>query len=487
MVAGLLAMVGCGSNAEAPGSLAKSMDQADDPQTCAGCHPKHYQQWASSMHAYAADDPLFVAMNRRGQREGQIGKFCVNCHAPMAVLTNATTDGLNLQDLPARLKGVTCYFCHNVIAVNGTHDNPLQLAQDGVMRGALDQPLRNTFHSSAYSTFLDRDQIDSAKLCGSCHDIVNTRGAHLERTFQEWQESVFSKVQIGTTCGQCHMNQGTALEPIAAVAGSPDRHFHSHRFPAVDLPLTSRPDAEALATETQAFLDTSLQSALCIRGTSTATQIQVVLDNVAAGHRFPSGATQDRRVWLQVTAYANDAIVYQSGMVPQDAALSAADRTDLFWLGDCLLGDQGQQVRMFWEAVDLESSLLPGQLTFDPADPRYYQTHVAVDYPRAGGAIGSIGASPDRVTLDVRLAPFDLDVFDSLVASGDLSDSEGVTVAQMRSLLAQRTVGQELVWTRATASEVFIDQGVPTSCISTTNLRVSADKVPASLHTRCGP
>ena len=484
MVAGLLAIVGCGSNAEAPDSVAKTMDQADDPQTCAGCHPKHYQEWASSMHAYAADDPLFVAMNRRGQREGQIGKFCVNCHAPMAVLTSATTDGLNLQDLPAKLKGVTCYFCHNVTAVNGTHDNPLQLAQDGVMRGKLDQPVSNTFHSSAYSTFLDRDQLDSAKLCGSCHDIVNTQGAHLERTFQEWQGSVFSQAQIGTTCGQCHMNQGTTLEPIAAVAGSPARHFHSHRFPAVDLPLTPRPDAEALARETQAFVDTSLQSALCIRGTGAATQIQVVLDNVAAGHRFPSGATQDRRVWLQVTAYANDAIVYQSGMVPQDAALSAADRTDLFWLGDCLLGDQGQQVRMFWEAVDLESSLLPAQLTFDTADPRYYQSHVAVDYPRAGD---SIGASPDRVTLDVRLAPFDLDVFDSLADSGDLTDSNGVTVAQMRSLLAPRTVGQQLVWTRATASEVFIDQGVPTSCISTTNLRASADKVPAPLHTRCGP
>jgi hypothetical protein len=484
MVAGLLAIVGCGSNAGAPDFVAKSMDQADDPQTCAGCHPKHYQEWASSMHAYAADDPLFVAMNRRGQREGQIGKFCVNCHAPMAVLTNATTDGLNLQDLPPKLKGVTCYFCHNVTAVNGTHDNPLQLAQDGVMRGELDQPVRNTFHGSAYSTLLDRDQLDSAKLCGSCHDIVNTQGAHLERTYQEWQQSVFSQAQIGTTCGQCHMDQSTALEPIAAVAGSPARHFHSHLFPAVDLPLTPRPATDALATATQSFLDTSLQSALCVRGTGATTQLQVVLDNVAAGHRFPSGATQDRRVWLQVTAYANDAIIYQSGMVPQDAALSAADRTDLFWLGDCLLGDQGQQVRMFWEAVDLESSLLPAQLTFDTTDPRYYQTHVAVDYPIAGG---SIGASPDRVTLDVRLAPFDLDVFDSLVDSGDLGESEGVTVAQMRSLLAPRTVGQELVWTRATASEVFIDQGVPTSCISTTNLRASADKVPAPLHTRCGP
>jgi hypothetical protein len=482
--AGFLWVFGCSTADGGSKSLLTAVDQASDPEACAGCHPKHYQQWASSMHAYASDDPLFLAMNRRGQREGQIGNFCVKCHAPMAVLTQATSDGLNLEKLPQKLKGVTCYFCHNVTAVQGTHDNPLQLAQDNVMRGELTDPLNNSFHSSSYSTFLDRDQLDSATLCGSCHDIVNTRGAHLERTFQEWQGSVFSQPQIGTTCGQCHMDQSTALEPVAALAGSPSRHFHSHRFPAIDLPLTPRSDADALATETQAFLDTSLQSALCVRGTGSAAQIRVVLDNVAAGHDFPSGATQDRRVWLEVIAYSNGAVIYQSGSVPAETALATADPTDLVWLGDCLLDANGQQVRMFWQAVDLESSLLPGQLTFDAADPRYYQTHVAADYPRSGA---SLGVSPDRVTLNVRLAPFDLDVFDTLVKSGDLGESEGVPVAAMRQALATRHLGQELVWTRDTANEVFIDNGVPTSCISATNLRASADTVPVLRHARCGP
>ena len=39
------------------------------------------------MHAYAAEDPVFLAMNARGQREtkGALGDFCVKCHAPMAV------------------------------------------------------------------------------------------------------------------------------------------------------------------------------------------------------------------------------------------------------------------------------------------------------------------------------------------------------------------------------------------------------------------
>src|SRR5687768_1766164 len=65
-----------------------------DPASCKSCHPKHYREWRSSMHAYAADDPVFLAMNKRGQREteGALGDFCVGCHAPMAVREGETSD-----------------------------------------------------------------------------------------------------------------------------------------------------------------------------------------------------------------------------------------------------------------------------------------------------------------------------------------------------------------------------------------------------------
>ena len=46
-----------------------SIAEQQDPQTCKECHPKHFDQWSGSMHAYASDDPVFVAMNQRGQRE----------------------------------------------------------------------------------------------------------------------------------------------------------------------------------------------------------------------------------------------------------------------------------------------------------------------------------------------------------------------------------------------------------------------------------
>src|SRR5262245_37783477 len=101
------------------------LDQAalEDPRTCEGCHPDQFREWSGSMHAYAAQDPVFLAMNARGQREtqGALGTFCVNCHAPVAVRQGLTKDGLNLASLPASKKGVTCYFCHSVNEVKGTH------------------------------------------------------------------------------------------------------------------------------------------------------------------------------------------------------------------------------------------------------------------------------------------------------------------------------------------------------------------------------
>jgi len=92
------------------------------PENCAACHMDHYNQWRGSMHAYASQDPAFLAMNRRMQRENPgLGTFCVKCHAPMAVVAGKTTNGLNLSELDARYLGVTCYFCHSIEAVDTAH------------------------------------------------------------------------------------------------------------------------------------------------------------------------------------------------------------------------------------------------------------------------------------------------------------------------------------------------------------------------------
>jgi len=455
-----------------------------DPESCAKCHQKHYQEWSGSMHAYAADDPLFVAMNKRGQREAQIGKFCVNCHAPMAVRTGATEDGLNLDALPKKLKGVTCYVCHSVDAVQGSHDNPLHLAEDGVMRGQFSDPVANTAHAATYSALLDRDRLESAQLCGSCHDIVNGHGAAVERTYAEWQGTVYAQKDVGTTCGQCHMSQRkneTAAEAPNVFA----RTVHSHQFPAVDVALTDFPEADTQKSAVQAQLHDTLQSALCVRGIGESTTLQIFLDNVAAGHKWPSGASQDRRVWVEVNAYLADALIYQSGVVAAGTAVTASDDPDLWLMRDCMFDEQGSEVHMFWEAQTYEANQLPGQLTFSQADPRFYKMHIMQLYPRRG-SMRTLPSYPDRVSMKIHIQPVGLDVLDDLVASGDLSQADAATLGAKIPIF---DVGDELVWTAATATENFNERDTlqPMSCITHSLLSATNDKDLAINHTKCKP
>jgi len=475
---------------DAGSSTRLTREQLMDPEACKGCHSKHFQDWAGSMHAYAADDPVFIAMNKRGQREtnGELGDFCVKCHAPMAVRTGATTDGLNLASLPQKLKGVTCYFCHTVNGIEQDHqsNNPLTLANDDVMRGPFNDPYVSSAHYAGYSPFLNRDRIESATLCGTCHDIVNGHGTHIERTFAEWKGSVFSQQIVGTTCGQCHMDQSLELEPVANIANAPLRRSHSHLFPAVDNAVTPFPDeasAQRLIAANQAFLNTTLHSALCVRGFPGQASMFVVLDNVASGHAFPSGASQDRRLWVELEAFAGGQRIYSSGVIQNNGQpvtdLLATD-PDLWLMRDRLFDDVGHEVHDFWDAKCYTSLQLPAQITLSPSDPRFFQSHIVKFYPSGAGGSSSIPTYPDRVRMRVRLSPIGQDVLQDLIASGDLTDLGA------RDKAVVYDVGQLLEWTAATVTERFVDQqGFPVACISRTNLLGAADKYLATPKTTC--
>jgi nitrate/TMAO reductase-like tetraheme cytochrome c subunit len=234
-------------------------------------------------------------MNKRGQREtsGALGDFCVKCHAPMAVIDGKTTDGLNLGDLDAPYHGVTCFFCHTVESVTGTHNATLSLSNDQSpkMRGEYSDPLANKVHDSAYSSFFDRNQPVSSAVCGACHDIiVRDSNAFIERTFCEWAHSAFNAPhdKDGSSCVECHMDASS--DKIAQVPNVVTREYHKHDWPGVDVPLNATDGIETAAV--QGFLTRTFQGALCV---TQAGGIRVILDPVNTGHEWPSGSAQDRR------------------------------------------------------------------------------------------------------------------------------------------------------------------------------------------------
>jgi hypothetical protein len=461
-----------------------SLTQAElmDPQSCQTCHPDAFSQWSGSMHAYAADDPVFVAMNTRAQREAKLGTFCVKCHAPVAVATGAT-DGTNVDSLPQHLKGVTCYFCHSAQTVTDIHDNPITLATDGVLRAGIQNPTPNTAHDAGYLALLDRYDDSSATLCGSCHDIVNGHGVQLERTFSEWKGTVFSKPPAELTCSNCHMNGSKGV--AAQVTGVGIREVHAHDFPAVDVPLTTFPNASDLQTAVQASLDSTLQAALCVKGIPGQVNIQVVLDNVAAGHQWPSGASQDRRAWIEVQAFSNGMATpyFTSGVVADGQSVLDLKDPNLWLIRDCIFDGMGNEAHMFWDAVSHDSNQLPGPVTLDKLDPAFYMTHAYRDYPAPTSTPPMLTTMPDRVTMRVRLVPVGLDVLDDLVQSGDLD--AGVKTAMPTFDLA----GGTLEWTVAKATIKYPDpqQHVPVACVSSGLTQGGANANPAPPHMKCSP
>lgn len=445
-----------------------AVEKLEDPNTCKTCHPKHYDQWSGSMHAYASEDPVFVAMNARGQREAQLGTFCVNCHAPMAVKLGLT-DGTNFDPatLPAEAKGITCYFCHNVDSVKDDHNNGLVLAMDQTMRGGAANAAETPAHDSLYDKNLMQSSTNKSAMCGSCHDIVTPAGFHIERSFAEWQGTIFTVAGInGDTCSKCHMkpSDGVIAEGPGLNVGSRAQGFHEHTFPAIDQAVTTFPNADVQAAGVKDILDPALTitgprpvaggngpGGICLNPDGS---LNVRMDTISVGHNFPSGAAQDRRVWLEVIAYdTSNKIVFSSGAVADnqdpedldDPYLSCSDTTGSkctgFW--DRMRKTDGSRADFFWEVATETRQFLKPPITLDPNAAGFDHSTSAV------WNVAAIQTSIDRITARVRTRPFNYRVLESLVTSGDLD------AKYSSSLKALDTAGASKTWTKATAGTGF--------------------------------
>jgi hypothetical protein len=402
------------------------------------------------MHASASRAPVFLAMNRRGQEEtgGALGTFCVNCHAPMAVREGFTEDGLNLDQVPDALQGVTCFFCHTASEVRGTHNNPVVLddARPGVLKGGIVDPAPNSAHASEFSALLSGARPESSQLCGACHDIVlpsppavasvSGEPIALERTYLEWQETLFAPGNAGphsegVSCSGCHMPPpARGAVGSAAVSSTRRRFLHDHLFPGVDVALDRSPaEADPNRERVQAFLDSTLRVArLCVAYSLDASardriRVLVDLDNVGAGHSFPSGAAHNRVGFVELKVFFDGEERYASGVVEDGQDVLQLDDPDLWVFRDEVTRADGSPAHMFWEVAALKKGAIPGPITRVVGAPGYDVTHAVRWFPRSNQQWIDAPFDPERlrVTVRIRIQPIGFDVLDSLVDSGHLA------------------------------------------------------------------
>ncbi|MDO9108308.1 MAG: hypothetical protein Q7U89_04865, partial [Coriobacteriia bacterium] len=173
------------------------------------------------------------------------------------------------------------------------------ITPDGVKRAQFDDA-RSPAHESAYSAFHE-----SAEFCGSCHNVDHPgNGMHLEATYTEWKEGPYAA--LGTTCQDCHMTPGpgeTMPNPGTAAAGGPQRqHIFTMTFAGGNVALG---DADLAEERLKGAATMEVQVPEIIEVGSSA-DVVVTITNSGAGHMLPTGLTEIRQMWLEVTAEQED-------------------------------------------------------------------------------------------------------------------------------------------------------------------------------------
>jgi hypothetical protein len=336
---------------------------------CKMCHPKQFEEWSRSPHAYAQKSPVFEAftLTMLERTSGTIGTFCTRCHTPQGIALGET--GLIRNEHRSRLamEGITCVVCHRRSHKHGRVSVQFPIQPGELMTTCLYGPFDDP-------TFTDNERhpaegdrfIRSSMFCGSCHDVTNPEGLRLEEAFSEYRNSPAARK--GITCHECHMGPvpGIAIKPddrptgYAAVIPYADksqlrqRPLSNHSFCGPDyslLPDTEYPhkldwmyeidyqDESKLndyQKRTLADLRNKNHELLAVASSDRITllrnaarihvsaprsvcpdkkvKLRVDVESIFEGHNFPTGFTEERQVWVQVFVYDGvGRVIFASG------------------------------------------------------------------------------------------------------------------------------------------------------------------------------
>ena len=230
-------------------------------QACAVCHPKQYEEWSVSSHAYAQLSPVYMAMQVAINKltSSTNGDFCIRCHNQVGMNLGESIFISNLDRSPTSREGITCVVCHRVNQAYGKVSGRIALTEGdlfsviyGPTGGAeLNRVIATpeTYRVNTQRGGQGRDihttvepffTLTESNFCGTCHDVTLKNGFRLEEAFAEWQQS--PAAARGETCQDCHMGRiqgkasGYEWGPAAVVGEEPtkNRRLTNHFFAGPD-------------------------------------------------------------------------------------------------------------------------------------------------------------------------------------------------------------------------------------------------------------
>jgi hypothetical protein len=233
-------------------------------ESCGTCHREIYEEWKSSIHAHAYDDPFFQAYWKKDKHVW----VCLNCHTPLenqqpTVIKEIPRGRVEraVQEVNPRFdpdyqkEAITCAACH---------------VRDGLIHGPYEDS------AAPHPTKFD-PIFRTAQICYRCHNVVSGPAQFYNvgpcGTYAEYEGKYFMQ-ERGLICQSCHMPE--VDRPVAD--GSPIRRGRRHLWRGGHDPDMIK---RAVAVEVTA------EPRLPKPGEEVTFTLTLV--NAGAGHKIPTG------------------------------------------------------------------------------------------------------------------------------------------------------------------------------------------------------
>ena len=233
-------------------------------ESCGQCHREIYEEWKTSIHAQAYDDPFFQAYWKKDKNVW----VCLNCHTPLEnqqpTLVKEVPRGRVEKavevpnphfDAEYQKESVTCAACH---------------VRDGVILGPYEDS------AAPHPTRFDPN-FRTAQVCYRCHNVVSGPAQFYNvgpcGTYAEYEGKFFMQ-ERGFICQSCHMPE--VDRPVAT--DSPIRRGRRHLWRGGHDPDMVK---RAVAVQVKADRDHPQPG--------EQIEFRLTLLNAGAGHKIPTG------------------------------------------------------------------------------------------------------------------------------------------------------------------------------------------------------
>ena len=233
-------------------------------ESCGQCHQAIYEEWKTSVHAKAYDDPFFHAYWAKDKHSW----VCLNCHAPLenqqaTLIKDIPRDRVekahqepNPQFDPEYQKeGITCAACH---------------VRDGVILGPFEDS------AAPHPTKFDPN-FRTAQVCYRCHNVISGPAQFYNvgpcGTYAEYEGKFFMK-ERGFICQSCHMPE--IQRPVAT--DGPIRQGRQHLWRG-----GHDPEMIKRAVAIQMVANPAIPKP------GEKVEVTLTLINAGAGHKLPTG------------------------------------------------------------------------------------------------------------------------------------------------------------------------------------------------------